>query len=93
MHLDAEIDVPQLGRVVVDIAWGGMFYVIADAQKLGIELSSENGGEIARVSEMLRVATCEQLPVVHLKMIRLWGLRSLKSPVHQHILMRVVKML
>ncbi len=65
MHLDVEIDVPHLGQVVVDIAWGGMFYVIADAKKLGIELSSENGGEIARVSEMIRVATCEQLPVVH----------------------------
>ena len=65
MHLDVEIDVPHLGQVVVDIAWGGMFYVIADAKQLGIELSSENGGEIARLSEMIRVATCEQLPVVH----------------------------
>jgi len=26
VHLDAEIDVPHLGRVVVDVAWGGMFF-------------------------------------------------------------------
>ncbi len=65
MHLDAVIDVPHLGKVEVDIAWGGMFYVIADAAKLGIELTAENGGELAKVSEMIRVATVEQMQVQH----------------------------
>ena len=31
VHLDAEIDVKGLGKVTVDVSWGGMFYVIADA--------------------------------------------------------------
>jgi proline racemase len=35
MHLDAKIEVPQLGTVTVDVAYGGMFYVIAEAQPLG----------------------------------------------------------
>ncbi|MGH1491011.1 MAG: proline racemase family protein [Acidimicrobiales bacterium] len=65
VHLDAPIEVPTLGVVSVDIAWGGMFYVIADADALGIDLGAANGSEIARVSEMIRVATVEQLPVVH----------------------------
>jgi len=65
MHLDVGIDVPELGRVVVDIAWGGMFYVIANGDDLGVDLSASNGAEIARVSEMIRVATREQLPVTH----------------------------
>lgn len=65
VHLDAPIDVPHLGRVMVDIAWGGMFYVIADADELGIDLGADNGAEIARTSEMIRVATVEQLPVSH----------------------------
>ena len=65
MHLDARIDVPELGPVTVDIAWGGMFYVIADAGDVGVDLSADNGAEIARVSEMIRVATVAQLPVVH----------------------------
>src|SRR4026209_1211774 len=30
VRLDAPIEVPTLGRVTVDVAWGGMFYVIAD---------------------------------------------------------------
>lgn len=65
VHLDAEIDVPHLGKVMVDIAWGGMFFVIADADQLGIELVPENGAEITRVSEMIRAAARQQLPVVH----------------------------
>ena len=31
-HLDAPVEVPHLGTVTVDVAYGGMFYVIADAE-------------------------------------------------------------
>jgi proline racemase len=65
MHLDKVIDVPHLGKVTVDIAWGGMLFVIADAAQLGIEVTSDNGSELARASEMIRAATLEQLPVTH----------------------------
>lgn len=65
VHLDATVDVPELGEVTVDVAWGGMFYVIADGDALGIDLGAANGAEIARVSETIRAATAEQLPVVH----------------------------
>ena len=64
-HLDAVIDVPQLGRVTVDVAWGGMYYAIADAAQFGIELTPENGAEVVRISAMIRQAATEQLPVVH----------------------------
>ena len=65
MHLDAAIEVPEIGTVQVDIAWGGMFYAIANADALGVSLEASNGAEIARVSEMIRVATLEQMPVEH----------------------------
>ncbi len=65
LHLDVPIEVPTLGTVTVDIAWGGMFYAIADADVLGVDLAAANGGEIARVSEMIRAATVEQMPVSH----------------------------
>jgi proline racemase len=65
VHLDAEIEVPELGRVRVDVAWGGMFYVIADAEQLGVRLHADNAGEISRIGEMLRAAAAEQLPVAH----------------------------
>jgi proline racemase len=65
VHLDATIDVPNLGQVTVDVAYGGMFYVIADADKLGLRLAPEEGREIARVGEMIKAAAREQLPAIH----------------------------
>lgn len=64
-HLDATIHVPTLGDVIVDVAWGGMFYVIADAASLGLDLVADRARDIARVGEMLRAAAAEQLPVAH----------------------------
>jgi len=65
-HLDAEIDVPHLGKVTVDVGWGGMFYAIADVRQFdGLELIPEHGGEIARIGAMIRQAAAEQLPVKH----------------------------
>ncbi len=65
VHLDVEVEVPELGVVPVDVAWGGMFYVIADAEPLGLRLTPENAGEIARLGEMIKVATQERLDCVH----------------------------
>jgi proline racemase len=65
VHVDAVVDVPEIGPVTVDVAWGGMFYVIADATQLGLVLEPEEGRTIVRVGEMIKAATREALPVVH----------------------------
>lgn len=65
MKLDVEIDVPSFGKTRVDISWGGMIYVIADAEELGVELSLENSHEVMRIAEMIRQATFDQCPVSH----------------------------
>ncbi len=64
-HLDTPIEVPQLGTVTVDVAYGGMFYVIADSEALGFRLVPDEGRDITRVTEMIKAAAAEQLPVVH----------------------------
>lgn len=65
-YIDAEIDVPHLGKIKVDVGWGGMFYVIADVRQFkGLKLIPEHAGEIARISSMIRKAAQEQLPVEH----------------------------
>jgi proline racemase len=65
VHLDKVIDVPHLGRVTVDVAYGGMFYVIGDATPFGLRLVPEEGREIVRIGEMIKAAAQEQLPVEH----------------------------
>ena len=64
-HLDAVIEVPTLGTLTVDVAYGGMFYVIADAEPLGFRLTPDEGRDIVRVSEMIKAAAADQLPVTH----------------------------
>ncbi|MFW8594831.1 proline racemase family protein [Cribrihabitans neustonicus] len=65
VHLDAQVEVAGLGTVAADVAWGGMFFVLTDAERLGVALEAENGAEIVRVSEAIRHAAAEQLPVAH----------------------------
>jgi proline racemase len=65
VHLDVKVEVPKLGTATVDVAWGGMFYVIADARQWGLQLVPDEGQDITRISEMVKAATQEQYPVVH----------------------------
>jgi proline racemase len=62
VYLDAEVDVPELGKVRVDVAYGGMFYVIADADQVGLTLQPHEAGDAARAGEMIKKAAQEQLP-------------------------------
>jgi proline racemase len=64
--LDAVVDVPGgVGQVTVDIAYGGMWYCVVDAASVGLELLPENGKEICRLGEMIKIACREQHPVNH----------------------------
>ncbi|MHB1162739.1 MAG: proline racemase family protein [Chloroflexota bacterium] len=65
VHLDANVEVPSLGTVTVDVAYGGMFYVIADAAQVGLQITPDEGKDIVRLGEMIKAAAREQLPVVH----------------------------
>jgi proline racemase len=64
-HLDASVEVPTLGTVRVDVAYGGMFYVIADAEPFGLRLTPDEGRDITRITELIKAAAAEQLPVAH----------------------------
>ncbi len=64
-YLDTPLEVPHLGTVIVDVAYGGMFYVIAEAAPFGLRLTPDEGKDIVRISEMIKAAAQEQLPVVH----------------------------
>jgi proline racemase len=65
VYLDRPIEVPTLGTVTVDVAYGGMFYAIADARAFGLTLTPDEGRDITRITEMIKTAAREQLPVTH----------------------------
>ena len=63
--MDVVLDVPHVGRVTCDIAYGGMFYVIVDAHSIGLTLDPKRGREICRIGEMIKTAAKEQHPLNH----------------------------
>lgn len=64
-RLDAPLEVDGFGTIQVDVAFGGMWYAIADAEALGFALEPSEARELSRVGELIRVAAREQLPCVH----------------------------
>jgi proline racemase len=64
-RLDAPLEVEGLGTVTVDVAFGGMWYAIADAQRLGFKLEPSEARDLSRIGELIRAAAREQLPCVH----------------------------
>ena len=51
--------------LTVDVAWGGMAYVLADAAELGIGLTADEARELCDLGQRLKTAAAEQIPVVH----------------------------
>jgi proline racemase len=64
-RLDAPLEVDGLGTLTVDVAYGGMWYAIADAQALGFALEPHEARDLSVAGERIRTAAREQLPCVH----------------------------
>jgi 4-hydroxyproline epimerase len=59
------IDVPGLGELVADVAYGGNFYAIIDPQRNFSGLESLSAAEILRFSPIIRRLMQEAIDVVH----------------------------
>jgi trans-L-3-hydroxyproline dehydratase len=64
-RLDAPLEVEGHGTLTVDVAFGGMWYAIADAQELGFAIEPSEARELSLAGERIRAAAREQLPCVH----------------------------
>ena len=64
-RLDAPVEVEGLGMVTVDVAYGGMWYAIADAAALGFAIEPDEARDLSLTGERIRAAAREQLPSVH----------------------------
>jgi proline racemase len=65
MHQDKAVEVPGLGTLRVDVAYGGMIYVIVDAADLGLNLARGEGRKLVELGERIKEASAVQLPSVH----------------------------
>ena len=60
-----EVDCPELGRLKLDIAYGGNFYAIVEPQENYAGLESLSPGDIQRLSPLLRRAVNDAVEVTH----------------------------
>jgi len=65
MHRDRHIEVPGHGTVRVDVAYGGMIYVIINSADMGFEITPAEARALSDVGEIVKLAAAEQLPSVH----------------------------
>lgn len=64
-RLDATLDVPGIGSLVVDTAYGGDSFVLVDAASVGIAIRPENARRLAEVGMRITKAANEQLGFRH----------------------------
>ncbi len=62
---DLVVDVPTIGKLRLDIAWGGNFYAIVPAESVGLELIPQRSADIVAIGSKIREAVFEQVEVVH----------------------------
>lgn len=65
LHRDATIEVEGHGSLRVDVSYGGMLYVIADAADMGFDVTPDEAADLSRVGELVKAAAAVQLPSVH----------------------------
>ncbi len=62
---DLAIEVPGYGRVVCDVAWGGAFYAVLPAARVGLRVVPEQTAALVAAGEAIKRAVNEVLPVKH----------------------------
>jgi proline racemase len=64
-QLDAIIDVEGLGKVTVDIAFGGIFYALIDPSQFDLKILPENARQLVDIGTRIHRAVNEQLEISH----------------------------
>jgi len=63
--LDAVVEVEGLGKVTVDIAYGGIFYALIDPTQFDLTISPENARKLVDIGTRVQRAVNQQLDISH----------------------------
>jgi len=64
-YLDERVDVPGVGALRVDVAYGGMTYVVVNAADVGFGLVPDEARALCEMGQRIKTAAAEQLAVQH----------------------------
>jgi len=62
---DVEVDVPGIGKVTMDISFGGSFFAIVKAERLGLDISPASAQKLIEVGMNVIKAVNEQIEIQH----------------------------
>lgn len=65
LYKTVQVEVPGLGLITCDLAYGGNFYAITDADRLNLALVPENAAAIIETAVQIRQAINRTIEVVH----------------------------
>ena len=63
--LDAEIEIPDYGRIKYDLAFGGAYYAIVNTDDLGLELEPKDVNKIINFGMSIKRAVIEKEEIMH----------------------------
>lgn len=63
--LDFHLDIPAFKKIKVDVAFGGSYFVIVDAEKEGIQLDTEHSSQLAELGMLIKGIANEKIKVQH----------------------------
>ncbi len=63
--LDAVVEVEGLGRITVDIAFGGIFYALVDPTQFDLAISPKNARKLVDIGSRIQRAVNQQLDIRH----------------------------
>ena len=64
-QLDLPLQVPGLGDLLIDVAFGGNFFVLVEASQVNLELVPANAGRLAELGMRILAAANQQVKVRH----------------------------
>jgi proline racemase len=64
-RLGVPLELEGYPTLTVDVAWGGMAYVLAQASELGFGLDPDEARDLCDLGQCLKAAAAEQIPVIH----------------------------
>ena len=64
-HLSHPLEVKGFGCIPVDVAFGGVYYVMPDARDLGLKIEPSSAQDMVVLSHRIKEAALEQISVAH----------------------------
>ena len=60
-----EIELPDIGKIHMDISFGGSFFALVNGQDIGVNVSVDNIDKLVKYGLTIRDIVNEQIPIIH----------------------------